>query len=330
MDDVVSIIIPVYNCEKYVKKCIDSVCNQSYSRLEIIVIDDGSNDSSAAIINQYCDIDNRIIFIRQKNQGVCVARNNALDIASGKYITFIDGDDWVENDYIEKMYYVAEQNDSELVISGFTMEDVNGYNRRIIEPGVYNRYDDEMWAYRLSAACGRLYKKKFWDDNDIKYTSQKGVRAEDVPICLLTNYIAKNIVTISYSGYHYIQHKGSATSQFIGLKFHGFPYEAMNELKEKIELANEHNSKEFLDVGLLKFFSQFYILFGMGAEKVKKKEMRMFFSNYLKDVSPEFIKSWKIVKKSAKNELHVKIAITLFVIQVKIWKKQNGIFGNNS
>lgn len=330
MDDVVSIIIPVYNCEKYVRKCIESICNQSYSRLEIIVIDDGSNDSSADIINEYCNIDNRIIFIRQKNQGVCVARNNALEIASGKYITFIDGDDWVEYDYIEKMYYVAEQNDSDLVISGFIMEDANGNNRRIIKPGDYKRFDDEMWAYRLSAACGRLYKKSFWNENGIKYTLQKGVRAEDVPICLLTNYIAKNIRTISYSGYHYIQHKGSATSQFIGLKTHGFPYDAMNELKEKIELVNNHNSKEFLDVGLLKFFAQFYILFGMGAERVKKNEMRIFFSNYLNDMSPEFAKSWKIVKKKAKNELHVRIAITLFIMQNKIWKKQNGIFGNNS
>ena len=85
-----------------------------------------------------------------------------------------------------------------------------------------------------------------------------------------------------------------------------------------------------MDVGLLKFFAQFYILFGMGAERVKKNEMRIFFSNYLNDMSPEFAKSWKIVKKKAKNELHVRIAITLFIMQNKIWKKQNGIFGNNS
>ena len=98
----VSIIIPVYNNEQYIEKCIQSVLNQTFENFEVIVINDGSTDKSGEILEKLNREDSRIILIEQKNQGVAVARNRGMNKATGKYITFVDGDDYLKNDYIEK------------------------------------------------------------------------------------------------------------------------------------------------------------------------------------------------------------------------------------
>ena len=95
----ISVIIPVYNCEKYIKKCIESILNQTYKDLEVIVIDDGSKDSSLNICNKLMKEDYRLTVIHQENQGVSSARNKGLENAQGEYIVFVDGDDWVEDIY---------------------------------------------------------------------------------------------------------------------------------------------------------------------------------------------------------------------------------------
>ena len=92
----VSVIIPVYNVEQYLSKCLDSVINQTFKNIEIICINDGSTDNSLKILNEYAMADKRIIVINQENSGVYAARNKGLQIANGKYISFVDSDDWIE------------------------------------------------------------------------------------------------------------------------------------------------------------------------------------------------------------------------------------------
>ena len=96
----VSVIIPVYNVETYISKCISSVIEQSYKNIEIILIDDGSKDSSGKILDEYEKGDDRITVIHQKNKGVSAARNRGLELASGDYVVFVDGDDWVDSNYV--------------------------------------------------------------------------------------------------------------------------------------------------------------------------------------------------------------------------------------
>ncbi|MBQ3475399.1 MAG: glycosyltransferase family 2 protein [Bacilli bacterium] len=115
----VTIIIPVYNAEKYIGKCLESVCNQEYNNLEIIVVDDGSKDDSSRIINEYSKRDSRIKYINQENKGVSFARNVALKVASGEYIQFTDSDDILKVDMIKKMVNVALKNNSDIVICGY-------------------------------------------------------------------------------------------------------------------------------------------------------------------------------------------------------------------
>ena len=100
----VSVIIPVYNVENYLKRCIDSVVNQSLRNIEIILIDDGSLDSSSKICDEYKVLDERITVIHKQNEGLGMARNTGIDIASGKYIAFVDSDDYIESNMYELLY----------------------------------------------------------------------------------------------------------------------------------------------------------------------------------------------------------------------------------
>lgn len=108
-EKLVSVIVPVYNVEKYLKRCIDSILNQSYSNLEIILVDDGSTDNSGKIVDEYGNLDKRIRVIHQKNQGLSAARNTGLEIMHGEYVTFIDSDDYVTNDYVSYLYKLISQ-----------------------------------------------------------------------------------------------------------------------------------------------------------------------------------------------------------------------------
>lgn len=109
MKDLISIIIPIYNVERYIKKTVESVINQDYSNIEIILVDDGSTDNSGKIIDEIKNTDSRIICIHKENGGVSSARNTGLDVAKGTYVTFIDGDDWVETNYVSYLVYLIQK-----------------------------------------------------------------------------------------------------------------------------------------------------------------------------------------------------------------------------
>lgn len=111
MKEVVSVIIPVYNAEKFLKECLDSIIGQTYEALQIILIDDGSSDESGMICDEYAKSDSRILVIHKKNGGVSAARNLGIELAEGKWITFIDADDWVELDLLNRCLELKEDND---------------------------------------------------------------------------------------------------------------------------------------------------------------------------------------------------------------------------
>jgi glycosyltransferase involved in cell wall biosynthesis len=171
--------VPVYNVEDYVAKCIESITNQTYGNLEIILIDDGSTDKSGDICDEYSKKDNRVIVVHQENQGLSMARNNALDIAGGDYIGFVDSDDWISPD----MYYILYSNiieyDADMAICNFHFVDQNGdvvldsegkyiyeKNAAVVKAVLQN--DDKMAHYFHFdtydvVAWNKLYDKKLFD-----------------------------------------------------------------------------------------------------------------------------------------------------------------------
>lgn len=141
MEKKVSVIVPVYNAENYLKKCLDSICGQSYKWLEILLINDGSTDDSGQICREYARKDNRIAVINKPNGGSTSARKRGIMSATGKYLCFVDSDDWIEKDMIEMLVTVAEKNQVDLVVSDFIYEYEDTKTQKAgggtLEAGVY-------------------------------------------------------------------------------------------------------------------------------------------------------------------------------------------------
>ncbi len=126
MSELISVIVPVYNVEKYLDRCIESIAEQTYQNLEIILVDDGSPDNSGKICDEWAENDDRIIVIHKENGGVSSARNRGLDIAKGEYIMFCDSDDWVEPNWCECLYNGIHQAGIELAVCGFSKATMDG------------------------------------------------------------------------------------------------------------------------------------------------------------------------------------------------------------
>lgn len=122
-DCMISVIVPIYNSEKYLPECLDSLICQTYPDLEIVLIDDGSQDQSLDICQKYAETDKRILIIQQKNGGSTNARKAGLKVAKGEYITFIDSDDWVEANYFERLFSLLTENKVDIVVSGCMIEE---------------------------------------------------------------------------------------------------------------------------------------------------------------------------------------------------------------
>lgn len=122
----VSVIVPIYNVEKYLKQCLDSIINQSYEKLEIILVDDGSTDDCPCICEEYAENDNRIHVIHKKNAGLGMARNSGLDIATGDFVVYVDSDDWLEKTMVEKLLLAIDCEDADFVVCGYNKQFSNG------------------------------------------------------------------------------------------------------------------------------------------------------------------------------------------------------------
>lgn len=211
----ISVIVPVYNCEDYLDESIKSILNQSFKDIEVICVDDGSTDDSLNILKELSKQDTRLKVYTQENQGASVARNNALEKASGDYIYFFDADDYAVEDCLEKVYSNAVNNDSDMVIFYFDHYIKNAFSRHCnIDldkkfPEVdYNNFtfsykDYKQYAFKgASAPWFKLYKKDFLDKHEnIKFPVN--LNLEDVPFHIMTVLKASKISFIPEFLYHY-------------------------------------------------------------------------------------------------------------------------------
>ena len=159
--ELISVIMPVYNVEKYITKAIQSVLNQTYKNFELILIDDGSTDKSRSICNDFKQKDNRINVVHQNNQGVSSARNKGIQIAKGDYIVFVDADDEISNNALETMYIEIVKTKVDIVITNYTRVSIEG--KKILNP--YNgkiKYEniiDFVAANYQWGPCNKLIRK---------------------------------------------------------------------------------------------------------------------------------------------------------------------------
>jgi eps5I len=201
----VSVIIPVYKVEKYLKRCVESVVNQTYKNTEIILVNDGSPDNCGVICDEYAKIDSRIKVIHKANGGLSSARNAGLDIASGEYIMFVDSDDWIEEDSLEKL---DKYMDMSYDIINFKFRFAKGKTKNIeLNDKLKDSYECDLLSYIDKLFLGeldffiwnKLYKKNLFD----KVRFPEGRNYEDLATIYKLYFKAKNIIVTDYTLYYY-------------------------------------------------------------------------------------------------------------------------------
>lgn len=251
----VSIIMPCYNTEKYLKKTMDSIFGQSFKDVEIIMVDDGSTDSTGKMLDEYAQKYPKLIQVFHKeNGGQSTARNMAVDRAAGEYIIFWDSDDYAEVDYLETLVAAARDADSEVVLSGSHYVDENGV---VIENLNYpvDRFPD--YPLRRLSPHGKLYRKDFLDRHGIRFAA--GKLYEDNPFNLKALFLCKNLVILPYTGHYQVVHPGSSMSSV--LTSDKVPYDA---LEEALRYVNGHrdevNDLSVFEFTVLSFLTYFIFL----------------------------------------------------------------------
>ncbi len=213
-----SIIVPVYNVEKYLDRCLQSICNQSFADIEIIIIDDGSNDSSSEIYEKYAGDDERIVIIRQANQGLSAARNTGMNHASGEYIIFVDSDDYIDVDTCERFNTIIKKNAPDMIIGNaithegsltYPMAHSNLHENMIYTGIEYSRLaiSAREWYSMVWLGC---YSRRFIEQRSLRFKT--GICHEDLEVQPRLFLDTKTIIYMDKPFYHYCLRPDSITT----------------------------------------------------------------------------------------------------------------------
>lgn len=259
MDGKISVIVAIYNVEEYLEKCLQSIINQTYNNLEIILVNDGSTDGSLFMCEKYKELDSRIVVVSQPNQGLVAARKCGLIVATGDYVSLVDGDDYIDLDYYEQL--VRHMNDNiDFVQCGYILEDGNNiveyridYNEykaisrekklELIDSNLLSRTNSTGW---FSAIWVKLFRtsliKKCY--SNVPDSQSFG---EDLIATIYCIMNSRGFICDSIAGYHYVQRKTSMTNQVANSKIP--EYYALHEVLSKslIELGCETELKNGLN-----------------------------------------------------------------------------------
>lgn len=206
--DLISIIVPVYNVEKYIKRCVHSLQKQTYGNIEIILIDDGSMDKSAKICDDFSNMDSRIKTIHKKNGGLSDARNVGIEQAKGKYLAFIDSDDYIESSMIKELYELAERKKCQITIANMKRIYEDGKIESFYEPEKKEKcYEGNLKFETLKqpSVCNKLFAAELF--KTVRFP--KGKFYEDTFIYHELVYKAKRIGITGKQGYWYFAREGS-------------------------------------------------------------------------------------------------------------------------
>ena len=225
----VSIVIPAYQAEKVLNRCIASILAQTYSNFECILIDDGSTDETPAICKQFAAQDHRIRFLQQKNSGPSVARNNGIRQAQGKYLLFVDADDWIEPQTCAVLIDLAEQKQADCIFfrqSGAEREDAPGFSAGLTEEKLKILAGDTRcfteFGYTLDAPWGKLYRTAIVRDHCIFFPEDLK-RSEDSIFSLRYFEYVRNTIQCEETLYHYEIANDSITQKYSDLNVRMLP-----------------------------------------------------------------------------------------------------------
>lgn len=313
MNPKVSVIIPVYNSEKYLHRCFDSILDNEYDNLEIIPVNDGSKDHSQEVLDEYKEKYPDIFFpIKQENQGIGMTRNNAMKKATGEYVMFIDNDDFIDKDYIKIHVEEMLKGDYDMVLSGY---------RRVTDSKTQfsvTLQDGYPWTRYISIApWARLYKMKYLRDNDIQFL--KTPIGEDVYFNLQTNTLTEKVKILNYIGYNWYQNNISVTNTITnkikGINIINLLNTHYGILKEKNSINNDNE-----DIVTLYFILLIIQFLQWTSKKSSYKEISNYYDSFFSWLEGHFknyrkIKYWKLSKG---DRLKIRLIISTMMVCNKI------------
>lgn len=300
----ISIIIPVYNVEKYINKCVDSVINQIYSNLEIILVDDGSPDLCGKLCDEYSKTDSRIKVIHKKNGGLSDARNVGIDIASGSYIAFIDSDDWVRDDYINSLYEALIKTKSDVSVCEFSyITEDNKMLNSVTDDNHYEIFSNAEALVALmhtnkiyTSAWGKLYKKELFTTR--RYP--KGKLFEDIPVTYDIFLQDIKVVFVANASYNYL-YRESAISK---MKFSPERMDSIYFIEDAMQKVVSKRPKLSGDAKVVLF----RVYFSVWQTFYNKKEYKKYYYSIKKNLNRY---RWDVIKSKRCNiKLKIKALLT--------------------
>ena len=255
----ISVILPVYKVEKYIRKSVETILNQTFGDFEIILVDDGSPDNSGKVCDELAGEDNRIRVIHKENAGSGYARNAGLEIAEGKYIYFMDPDDFIDPDLLSDNKEILEKTGADIVAFGHTKEVIGGDGEAavqsvvlpaaegVVEYSDFKRLFPEIFKTNPYNVWNKMYKRSFLKENNYLFTNQRV--GQDALFNLM---IYENPFTIVYnkkSYYHYIVHENSAVTKYHSERF-SYEFNIASKLSELLT-GWDKNNKEYLKISAM-------------------------------------------------------------------------------
>lgn len=288
-DKKVSIIVPVFNVKNYIKRCIESIINQTYSNIEIILVDDGSTDNSGNICDEYAKKDKRVKVIHKNNGGLSSSRNVGINISSGKYLCFIDSDDYIENDMIEYLYRGMKKYDVDIVSCGFSNIYTNGNKECITIPKediIYSKKEaldiHLLSGYIDDITCNKMFKKELYEN--IRYP--EGYLYED----MITTYKlidkANKVALCPESKYNYCRRWDSIG----GTKFNDKTLFLLKACDEAVEFVLE-KYPELVNIKIAQVNWYIVVINKMILAKKVDKKLVKTIKKMIKNIKKEIIKT---------------------------------------
>lgn len=322
MKELISVVIPIYNVEKYLRRCIDSVIKQTYENLEIILVDDGSQDNCAEICDEYAINDSRIKVIHKLNGGLSDARNSGIDIASGKYITFIDSDDYVTKDYIEVLYNALKADMTDLAISshkviyenGTVIEKATGEKSILSSKEVLERilYDDGIDL----SAWAKLYKIELW--NDVRYP--KGRLFEDSATTYKLIDKCDKVTIISKATYNYMIRNSSITN----VKFSNKKLDLIKSTQEMCTYVKKRYPDLEKATNRRLMYAYLSTLTQLIKSNEKNDEVEEYLYYYIEENSKKVLIDKKVPTRDKLALISTKFGLKFYKIIWKIYEKITG------
>lgn len=307
--ELISIVVPVYNIAEYLSECIESIMSQTYRNIEIIIVDDGSTDGTSELCDELSLQDSRIVVIHQTNGGVSSARNCGIDTARGQYITFIDGDDWVEKNYIEVLYNSIKKGDADISAVGFIYQYPNGEEKilNITEKSVLIRATEALnqvcdpirpW---VGYACGKLVRKDILKNNGIRFDTSVKICEDSLFWCTVFEQ-SETVVKNKEAMYNYRIRETSATRS--ASKSLTLMRTRISAFEKALIIAERHSGTPFQTRVQTALFSNIisYISAMFSLNQYDKDEINVIKSKLRQMKTPQIIKS---LEKGVRIRTHI-------------------------